>query len=188
MNTSSKRRAGSPVAHRCSFVCILSTRAHACVMSAGHRTSAFTAVSPLLLVDPAITLDPFAMRPAFPASDYYGSSAPPRPDRQAVRPAALCAAGCGDQTAGPGWFPRSLPNPSTGSASSYAPAPSPRLRRRLSPWPPDRRHHPVQEFPSPPTRRGCAMQPDPNPPGWSRWSSLEGLSATGSCPYASPSR
>jgi hypothetical protein len=29
-------------------------------------------------VDAANTLDPFAMRPAFPASDYYGSSVPPR--------------------------------------------------------------------------------------------------------------
>ena len=37
------------------------------------------------------------------------------------------------------WFPRSLSNPSTGSAPSYAPATSPRLRRSLSPWPPGRR-------------------------------------------------
>jgi hypothetical protein len=38
-----------------------------------------------------------------------------------------------------GWFPRSLLIRSTGSAPSYAPATSPRLRRRPSPWPPDRR-------------------------------------------------
>ena len=39
-------------------------------------------------------LDPFAMQTAFPPSDYYGSSAPPRRHRQATRrPAA----------AGPGW-------------------------------------------------------------------------------------
>ena len=35
-----------------------------------------------------------------------------------------------------GRFPRSSANPSTGSAPSCAPAPSPRLRRRPSPWPP----------------------------------------------------
>jgi len=46
------------------------------------------------------------------------------------------------------WFPRSLLNPSTGSAPNYAPATSPRLRRRHSPWPPDRRHHPAKEFPT----------------------------------------
>ena len=35
------------------------------------------------------------------------------------------------------WFPRSLPNRSTGSAPNYAPATSPPLRRRHSPWPPE---------------------------------------------------
>jgi len=48
-----------------------------------------------------------------------------------------------------GWFPRSLSNRSTGSASSYAPAASPWLRRRLSPWPPGRRHNPTEVFPTP---------------------------------------
>jgi hypothetical protein len=52
----------------------------------------------------------------------------------------------------PGWFPRSLLIRSTGSAPSYAPAASPRLRRRPSPRPPDQRHHPAQEFPAPPRR------------------------------------
>ena len=33
-----------------------------------------------------------------------------------------------------GWFPRSVSNRLTGSASGYAPATSPRLRRRHSPW------------------------------------------------------
>jgi len=50
-----------------------------------------------------------------------------------------------------GWFPRSLSNRSTGSVPSYAPATSPRLRRRPSPWPPDRRHQPAKESP----RRYC---------------------------------
>ena len=43
-----------------------------------------------------------------------------------------------------GWFPRSLSNRLTGSASSYAPATSPRLRRRPSPRPPGRRHQPTR--------------------------------------------
>ena len=46
-----------------------------------------------------------------------------------------------------GWFPRSLPNRSTGSAPNYAPATSPRLRRRHSPWLPSRRHQPTKESP-----------------------------------------
>jgi len=59
-------------------------------------------VSPLLLVDPAITLDPFAMRPAFPASDYYGPSVPSRPDQQAVRSALGVVAGGDAPPARPG--------------------------------------------------------------------------------------
>ncbi len=86
-NTSSKRRTESLFAHWCSFVCIFSTRAHASVVSAGHDTSVFTVVSPLLLPDSAITLNPFAMWSAFPTSDYYEFSAPPRPDQQATCPA-----------------------------------------------------------------------------------------------------
>ena len=105
-----------------------------------------------------------------------------------MRSAVGVVAGGDGPPAEPGWFPRSFPNPSTGSAPSYAPAPSPRLRRRLSPWPPDQRHHPAQEFPSRPRQRGYAMQPDPHPPGWSRWFPIEGRSVTGSYPYASPSR
>ena len=46
-----------------------------------------------------------------------------------------------------GWFPRSVSNRSTGSAPNYAPATSPRLRRRHSPWPPSRRHQPAKESP-----------------------------------------
>ncbi len=54
-----------------------------------------------------------------------------------------------------GWFPRSLSNRLTGSAPSYAPATSPRLRRRHSPWPPGRRHQPTKE--SPHTTIGVAV-------------------------------
>ena len=41
-----KRRPGSAAAHRCSFVCITSTRCHAPLTSAGHGTPVFTSVSP----------------------------------------------------------------------------------------------------------------------------------------------
>ena len=89
--------------------------------------------------------------------------------------------GCWPVTGPSKWFPRSLSNRSTGSAPNYAPATSPRLRRRHSPWPPDRRHHPIQEFPdttSPPC--GCALLPSPDPPGSSWWFRLEERSAVGS--------
>ena len=46
LNRSSKRRPGSAAAHRCSFVCITSTRCHAPLTSAGHGTPVFTSVSP----------------------------------------------------------------------------------------------------------------------------------------------
>ena len=78
-------------------------------------------------------------------------------------------AGCWPVREPGGWFPRSLSNRSTGSASSYAPATSPRLRRRHSPWPPDRRHRPAKEFP---TQHCCASTrccAAPDPPGSSRW-------------------
>jgi hypothetical protein len=45
-----------------------------------------------------------------------------------------------------GWFPRSCADRSTGEVPSFAPAASPRLRRRPSPWPPRRRTIPTVEF------------------------------------------
>ncbi|MCW3047303.1 MAG: hypothetical protein JWO74_1587 [Solirubrobacterales bacterium] len=48
----------------------------------------------------------------------------------------------------------------TGEAPSFAPAASPRLRRRPSPWPPGRRHQPAREFSAPkgPDARCCPTQ------------------------------
>jgi hypothetical protein len=68
---------------------------------------------------------------------------------------------------------RSLLNRSTGSVPSYAPAASPRLRRRLSPWPLDRRHQSVEEFSEPWVR--CALQPSPYPSDLSWWTVLRGV-------------
>lgn len=64
-----------------------------------------------------------AMRPAFPASDYYGASAPPGANsrRRACPSAALAARGEDDT----GRFPRSLESRSTGEAPSSTPAASP---------------------------------------------------------------
>jgi hypothetical protein len=86
--------------------------------------------------------------------------------------------GCWSQRGPPRWFPRSLLNRSTGSVPNYAPAASPRLRRRPSSWPPDRRHQPVVEFSVP--RHRCAQQPNPYPSGLSWWISLERLLNAGS--------
>ena len=88
------------------------------------------------------------------------------------------SAGCRSGRGPPGWFPRSLLNRSTGSVPNYAPAASPRLRRRPSPWPPGGRYQPAWEFPVPKHR--CAQQPSPYPSGSSWWVSLEGLSNAGS--------
>ena len=57
------------------------------------------------------------------------------------------------------WFPRSLLNRSTGSAPNYAPAISPRLRRRHSSWPPDRRHQPAKSCPPRQRRAGARCGP-----------------------------
>ena len=61
-----------------------------------------------------------------------------------------------------GMVPTFTLEPSTGSAPNYAPATSPRLRRRPSPWPPGRRHRPR----SPPHQScGCALLSSPYLPG-----------------------
>ena len=52
----------------------------------GHATPVFTSVSPSPFSRAAILLGPFPKWPAFPASQYYGPSAPSRPDRQAMHP------------------------------------------------------------------------------------------------------
>jgi hypothetical protein len=64
-------------------------------------------------------------------------SGPARP--QPGRPAGRAA---------PGRFPRSCCDRLTGEVASCAPAASPRVRRRLSPWPPGRRYRPASESPA----------------------------------------
>jgi hypothetical protein len=70
------------------------------------------------------------MRPAFPTSDYYGPSAPPRrhqPTASLATPAAHQERRDGDT----GTVPTFTTLRSTGSAPSSSPAASPRVRRRL---------------------------------------------------------
>ena len=76
------------------------------------------------------------MHEAFPRSDYYGPSAPPRGHR-------LTTSQPEHRHPWKGWpcgslavVPTFTAYRSTGEAPSYAPATSPRLRRRHSPWPP----------------------------------------------------
>lgn len=72
------------------------------------------------------------MWPAFPASDYYDSSAPPHRHRPTTafpsRPAG-CRIGSGTGAVVPVFTVNRL----TGEVPSYAPATSSRLRRRPSP-------------------------------------------------------
>ncbi len=175
LNTSSNRRWPSANAHWFSFFCRPSTRASAS-LRLGHGAPIF--ISDLLVLHWA----------ADPAGSLRHVDGFPVPGLlRILRPTPAASAGDGrshlssqrDGREGPPeWFPRSPWQRSTGLVPSYAPAASPWIRRRLSPWPPSRRHQPRAEF-SPP-KRGCAPQPSPYPPGWSWWFSLEGLSSAGS--------
>ena len=80
VNRSANQRSGLSAAHWCSFVSIFSTRCPAAFSSAtSHSASVFTVVL-LAFQRPfsAVSLGPFALLPAFPASDYYSPSAPSR--------------------------------------------------------------------------------------------------------------
>lgn len=62
------------------------------------------------------------MRPAFPISDYYGSSAPPRPGQQAMHPAGRIAAGRGDTSGGTGMVPTFTSEPFDGIGTQLCPS------------------------------------------------------------------
>ena len=111
----------------------------------------------------ANSLPSFALWPAFPTSDYYGGSA----TSPAAEPTTRRPAGDLDshQRGRPGMLPTFTAHRSTGSVANFAPAVSPRVRRRLSSWPPCRRLHPARESPA---VGGRAPPSGPYPPGWSR--------------------
>ncbi len=101
----------------------------------------------------------FAMHAPFARPDYYEASVPPT----AISRHRACPP--------PGWKPGGKGNRgahrSARSASSYTPAASPRLRRRLSARPPHRLLEPAPEL----TRlleSGHVLHPGPHPPDWSR--------------------
>src|SRR5947209_3020383 len=92
LNRSSNRRAGSLPAHWCSLVWILSTRARAAT-AANSGAPVFTGgllTFQLLHCELAAALGHVT---GFPASDYYGGSAPPPGHRLTVRPARPYPAG-----------------------------------------------------------------------------------------------
>ena len=81
---------------------------------------------------------------AFLRSDYYGSSATPLDPGSATDLPTIGLAVRG--RASGGWFPRSPLDHSFREVPSYIPVASPRLRRRLSPWPPARPLQPGPEL------------------------------------------
>ena len=131
---SSKQRSGSPAAQQCSLVCITSTRRSASSTEGQPTVRRYSPATPRSLQLLRIPLEPFAMYTAFLCSDYY----------ELLRPIPAASIGNGssrrscwphDRLGQPGWFPRSLLHHSTREVPNYAPAASPRLRRRHSPWP-----------------------------------------------------
>ena len=164
-NKSSNRRSGSSIAHDAAWSgsAVPLTRP---ARRSGHSTSVFTGASSTLPVSSLRT----RCRPS-PGGRLSRprttTTAPPHPwplGRRRANPPATWLARRRD---GQGWFPRSLLHRSTGEVPNFAPAASPRLRRRPSSWPPGRRLHPAQEF----ARHqlgGRAPHSGPYPPDWSR--------------------
>ncbi len=68
-----------------------------------------------------IMLNPFAMWLAFPAPDYYGFSAPPRPDRPAMDPPCPVAAGCDTGSGMTGMVPTFAFEPFDGIGTQLCP-------------------------------------------------------------------
>ena len=115
----------------------------------------------------------FAMWPAFPTSDYYGGSAPSRPDRPTVDPARRSALAA-RPVAGAGTVPVFTDRRLTKEEPGYTPAASPRLRRRPSPWPPGPAVVTSPEVAHPRVRQ-ARTAPSPDPPGSSWWDILGGF-------------
>ena len=157
LNRSSNRRDGSSLAHWCSLTWIFSTRHHAVSASGNCAGADAVGVGAAVFTTDLLTFQPQRcghaaalghvtgfpglgllrrLRPT-PGSSIDGGSARHRPGWPVGR-------------AIPGWFPRSPHDRWTGSVPSSSPAASPRLRRRPSPWPPNRptrgptRSHPVR--------------------------------------------
>ncbi len=122
-------------------------------------------------------LPSFPMRPALPASEYYDGSAPPQTDRRSTRPAPPSPLDAADR-ARPGTVPVFTVVRSSEEEPDYAPAASPRVRRRPSSWPPGRLMPTVPGVPRPTSRR-VRTAPGPDPSGSSRCL-IKGVSHAGS--------
>ena len=143
---SSNRRSGSSVAHWCSLVWISSTRA-----------SASSSVGPRLVGvhrrPPGIPA-PLLQTRCLPSP--CGRLSRPRTTTEAPshlraisrRRACPLAAWLAGREGGPRMVPTFTMHRLTGSAPSFSPAASPRVRRRPSPWPPGRRSPPASESPT----------------------------------------
>ena len=145
----SKQRLGSAVAQRPSFDYWITRTRRSASTGPGHSAPAFSPATSVINTSAANTQVPLRhpTRLSRSRTTNFGSSAPSHRHQPATilsfRPAR-----CWPVREPEEWFPRSLPNRLTGSVSSYAPPTSPRLRRRPSPWPPDRRHQPAKESPT----------------------------------------
>ena len=112
-------------------------------------------------------LPPFPMRPALPASEYYGGSAPY--SRFGGRCAYLPGrAGCPARQNPDCAVPMLTVFRSATEEPDYAPAASPSVGRRLSRWPSRWRPNTPWKFPAA-RRQQVRTAPGPHPPGWSRW-------------------
>src|SRR5437660_2008447 len=138
---SPNRRPSSSPAHRCSLICITSTRASA---SSASGTGAAVLTAGLLAPQQGCTL---AVRlrhvDGFPALGLLRGLRPLGSYRPTTCLPLTCLASRPE--GGSRGFPRSPLNRSAEEVPSSAPATSPRVRRRPSPWPPCRREHPARE-------------------------------------------
>jgi hypothetical protein len=129
-------RPGSPTAHWCSLHCICRTR-RAAPTESGHSDSPiFISASVRVVRTASIRWDPLPCTRLSPART---TTVPPPHrvaiDRRRANPDTTIIGfrwRCGSHTA----VPTFTAYRSTGEVPSYAPAISPRLRRRHSPWPP----------------------------------------------------
>jgi len=101
-------------------------------------TSIHQRLQPLQYVACVNPLGPFAMCPPLACPDYYGPSAPPRSHRRTTRLPAPARPDGRQEDGSHRAVPTFTTNRSMSEVAGFAPAASPRLRRRPSPWPPGR--------------------------------------------------
>jgi len=115
----------------------------------------------------AILLGPFPRWPAFPASEYYGPSAPSRPDRQAMRPPGPVRRWRQRPSGRAGTVPTFIREPFDGIGTQLCPCTiattTPQAFTVASPT-----SDFTQPWSSPTTQGiiGCAVRSDPCPPGF----------------------